>query len=92
MFANFLNLLNRNRPAEDYRNAFVEEVNAPFPREARSQRSERLLVACWILIAGKCWAIYWLVSAYNVPVNPWWINGPTLAAAAVCTAVYLRRP
>ena len=92
MFANLLNLITRHRPAEDYRGAFIQEVNSPTPREARSPRSEKLLAVCWILIAGKCWAIYWLVDTYRVPVNPWWINGPTVAAAAICTTIYLRRP
>ncbi len=92
MFANFLQLISGRRSTHEYRNAFVEEVAIRRSRESRSPRSERLLVVGWILIGLKCWVVSALISAHQVPINSWWINGPTLASAAVCTLVYIRRP
>lgn len=92
MFANFLQLISGRRSTHQYRNAFVEELAIHRSREPRSLRSERLLVGGWILIGIKCWVVSALISAYQVPINPWWINAPTLGSAAVCTLIYLRRP
>ena len=64
------------------------------PRVQRSRRSERVLVGGWVLVGLKCWGVWWLVQTYHdrIPFGAWWINGPTLAAAALTTFVYLRRP
>jgi len=90
MFANLLHLFTR-RPPPDYDLAFVKDVRAPAPGEARSRRLERLLVVCWILIGLKSWAVWWLIRRYHVPIDPWWINGPTIGAGLVCTLIYLLR-
>ncbi len=92
MLANFFKLFTRPSAGENYERAFVEEVRAVVPREPRSRRSERIIAAGWVLIGLKCWGVWWLVQTYQVPFSAWWINGPTLAFAALITFVYLRRP
>lgn len=92
MLANLLHFLHRRRTAEDYDDAFVQGVNVRGSREPRSRKSERVLIAGWILIGMKCAAVWWCIHAYAMPVNPWWIIAPTLLAAGVCTWLYLRRP
>lgn len=91
MLANLLHFFHRRRAAEEYDNAFVRSVEVRPPRGPRNRKSERVLVAGWILIALKCVAVAWSIRAYAIPVNPWWIIAPTLLAAGVCTWIYIRR-
>lgn len=90
MFANLLQLLTRRAPPT-YDLAFVKEVRKPALREARSRRLERILLLCWGLIGLKGWAVTALIHHYQVPLNPWWINAPTIAAGAICTLIYVLR-
>lgn len=89
MFTNLLLRLRHLSPraAED---PFVREVNVTRP-VPRSRRSEWLLVIGWFLISLKCWATFWAVEHYAMPINAWWIVAPSLAAAAICTWIYWRR-
>ncbi len=80
----------RPDPAETDR-AFVRGVTVEHPREPRSLRSERILAIGWVLILVKCIAMHWAIRAYAVPINAWWLIGPTLAFAALCTWIYWRR-
>jgi len=89
MFANLLQLLHRRLSPDDDR-AFVRDVHVR-RRVPRNPRSEALLIGGWILIAFKSVAMFWLVDRYTMPFDAWWIVGPTLLAAAVCTWIYLRR-
>lgn len=91
MFANLLQLLGRRPRAGHYDLAFVAAVEVAAPRESRSRRSEWLLVICWLLIGLKSWGVWWLVEAYRMPFDAWWIIAPTLGAGAVCTGLYLWR-
>lgn len=88
----FANLLPFRSPQDREANerAFIREVTVK-RRLRRNRRSEVLLVAGWGLILLKCAGTFWLVDHYRMPFNPWWVVGPTLAAAALCTWVYLRR-
>ncbi len=61
------------------------------PRLPRNKRSERFILAGWVLVALKCWGVVWLVRHYHLPVGAWWINVPSLAAAVLVTMVYVRR-
>jgi membrane protein YdbS with pleckstrin-like domain len=89
MFANFLHLVSRRR-SRNYEHEFIREVRvATKPR--RSRRLERLIVIGWVLIAVKSVAVVWAVDHYHVPFNPFWVIGPTVAFAALCTAVYFLR-
>jgi len=89
MFANLLFRLRNLSPrvAED---PFVREVTVTRP-VPRSRRSELLLIIGWGLVGLKCWATFWAVKHYTMPVNAWWIVAPSLLAAAVCTWIYWRR-
>jgi hypothetical protein len=89
MFANLLQWIQR-RAAPDYEQAFVAEVRV-HRRTPRNRRSELLLAVGWALVIIKCWAMFWLVSHYTMPFNAWWIVGPTVLSAAVCTWIYVRR-
>jgi hypothetical protein len=89
MFANLFQFFHR-RSASDYDRAFVAEVRL-HRRIPRNRRSERLIVLGWLLVAFKSWAMFWLVERYAMPFDPWWIVGPTVLAAAVCTWIYVRR-
>ena len=91
MFANFLQLITgRPTPPHNYEEAFVEEVTVRRPR-IRRPGVERLLLGCWVAIAGKCWLTVWLIQKYHVPVHPLWVIAPTVLFALLCTAVYFRR-
>ena len=87
------------RPAPADELAFVIDVTGtardvpapPRERTARDPRVERRMLVCWGLIALKSAAVFWLFDRYHVPVNPWWIVGPTLFFAALSTLLYLVR-
>lgn len=87
MFANFLDLLTR-RPPTDYRGGFVEAVTFVDPRPLRNPRVERIILLCWLLIAGKCWLVTWLVEKYHMKFDALWVNVPTVIFALMCTAAY----
>lgn len=89
MFANLLQLFGRRSPA-DYEHAFVREVQVA-RKPKRDPRIERLLVIGWILIALKSVVVWWACAHYPVPFHPLWVILPTVAFAALCTAVYLGR-
>lgn len=89
MFANLIQLLNRQLTSDDDR-AFIREIRVE-RRLPRNARSEKLLLWGWILIALKSVAMFWLVDHYKMPFDAWWIVAPTLIAAGVCTWVYLKR-
>jgi len=91
MLANFFQLFTRRSSATEYDRAFVVEVRRVVERLPRSRRSEWIILAGWGLIGLKCWGVVWLVRHYHIPIGPWWINGPSLAAATLVTIVYLRR-
>lgn len=89
MFANLLQLITRRTPP-DYARGFVKGVSVHHP-VVRHRRVERVLLACWLLIVAKSWLVIWAVEHYHIPVNPLWVIAPTVAFAAVCTAVYIWR-
>jgi hypothetical protein len=77
-------------PADDYDRVFIKKVAIRTVRTPRP-RFARLILAGWVLIAGKCWLVTWLIGKYHVPIDPLWVIGPTLLFALLCTAVYFRR-
>ncbi len=88
----FANLMGRGprRNALDYERSFVESVH--FPGAApRNRRTERLLLACWIIIVLKCAVVAWAIPHYRVPFSPLWVILPTLLLAGIVTAVYFLR-
>ena len=80
----------RPDPAETDR-AFVRAVRVEHAREPRSRRLELVLALGWVLVIAKSAAVHWACRAYAVPFNAWWLIGPTLVFAALCTALYWRR-
>ena len=89
MFANLLHLISR-RPPQTYENAFVEQVTVT-EKSPRNRRVEQLLIAGWVLIAIKSVLVIWAVHRWHVPFSPLWVIAPTVAFAALCTAVYFWR-
>jgi hypothetical protein len=89
MLADFIRLISR-RPPMHYERGFVREVSVR-ERPPRNPRVERVIEACWVVIALKSVAVVWLFARYHVPVNPLWVIAPTLVFAALCTLVYLLR-
>ncbi|MBL9205602.1 MAG: hypothetical protein JNN01_10990 [Opitutaceae bacterium] len=91
MFANLLHLITGSSPASpEYNRAFVQDV-AVQSVEPRSRRVERALILGWVLIIMKCVLIAWAISHYRIPIHATWIVAPTLAMAAICTVIYVRR-
>jgi hypothetical protein len=69
---------------------FIEEVKVT--RLARRNRHiELIFIVCWTLIAVKCVFVAWAVHHYRMPFSPMWVIGPTVAFAALATAIYLFR-
>jgi hypothetical protein len=91
MFAPFSRFRQRLPDPAEAEHAFVQEVNVGHAREPRSRRLEVVLAIGWVLVLAKCVAVWWACRAYAVPFNPWWLIGPTLAFASLCTWVYWRR-
>ena len=90
MIPNLLQLLYRQAPSDDGR-GFIEEVRLVDHLPKRNPRVEKVLLICWLLIVGKCWAVIWLIERYEMKLNPMWVNAPTVAFALMCTAVYFWR-
>ncbi|HWL14039.1 MAG TPA: hypothetical protein VNR00_00460 [Opitutus sp.] len=90
MFPNLIQLLTRRRPAE-FDRGFVEAVHLVEHLPRQNRRIERLILVCWILIAVKCWTVSWLVERYHMKFDALWVNGPTVAFALMCTAIYFWR-
>ena len=91
MFAPFRQSPRNDPAAGEFDRAFVRETRVEHPREARSRRSEWVLAIGWALVVVKCLAVFWACRTYAVPIGPWWIAGPTLVFAALCTLIYWRR-
>jgi hypothetical protein len=87
MFANFMGPRGR---ALDYERRFVASVRVP-GAAARNRRTERLLIACWVVIALKCALVAWAIPHYHLPFSPLWVILPTLLFAGTVTALYLLR-
>lgn len=90
MFPNLLQLITR-RPPPDYDRGFVEEVRLVEYAQSRNPRVEKLILICWLLIAGKCWLVMWAVEKYHMKFNALWVNAPTVTFALMCTAIYFFR-
>jgi len=90
MFASFLHLLARRPVSGPNHDPFVTRVIVR-ERDARHPRVERLIFACWVLIAVKHVAIIWACQHYPVPFHQLWINFPTWLLGALATGIYLWR-
>lgn len=90
MFPHLVRLVT-HRPPPAYGRAFVEEVRLVEYIRARNARVAKLILLCWLLIAGKCWLVAWLVDKYHMGFSAWWVNGPTVCFALMCTAIYFAR-
>lgn len=90
MLANFLALVAR-RPSVEFHHGFVEEVKLVDYAPPRNTRVEKIFLACWLLIAGKCWLVAWLVEKYHMRFDALWVNAPTVVFALMCTAIYFLR-
>ena len=90
MFTNFLHLIT-GRPPPGSAADFVKEVRVVRERPPRSRRTEKLILAGWVLIAAKSWLMIWLVEKYQVPINASWVIVPTVVFAGLCTALYFWR-
>lgn len=91
MFAPFFRFTTRTPDPEEFEHPFVRELRVEHPREPRSRRLEFALIVGWALVIAKCAAVWWLCRTYAVPFNAWWLIGPTLAFATLCTLLYWRR-
>jgi hypothetical protein len=79
------------RDPDEIESPLIQETRVEHPREPRSRKLELVLAVCWVLVIAKCAFVYWACLRYEVPISPWWIIGPTLAFASLCTLVYWRR-
>jgi hypothetical protein len=89
MFANLLQLITR-RPPPDFERRFVQDVHVS-RRSPRHARTERIILAGWILILAKSFLMIWVVDKYHLSFNANWVILPTVVSGLLCTAVYLWR-
>jgi hypothetical protein len=61
---------------------FVESVRV---RRQPLSRRQLLLGGFWGLMVVKCVVAHWVIIAWNLPVGPFWVWMPSMAAAATCT-------
>lgn len=89
MFADLFQFKTRRAP-DGLDRAFVTEVNVtqPVPRDPRM---EKIILACWGLIAAKHVAVIWAVHHYAVPFHQLWINFPTFLLGLLATSAYYAR-
>jgi hypothetical protein len=73
-----------------YERAFIHQVTVK-EQMARNPAVERLILAGWLFIVVKCFAVIWAIDHWAVPVHPYWVIVPTILMAALCTAVYYWR-
>lgn len=90
MFSNLVQLITGRTVPEFDRRAFVEEVRVE-GAERRNPKVERLILACWILIAVKHVLIIWACHHYPVPFHQLWVNFPTWLLGALATGLYFGR-
>ena len=90
MIPNLVQLLYGQPPPELEHRAFVEEVRVS-DSERPSARVERLILACWILIAIKHVAVIWAVHRYHIPFHQLWVNAPTWMLGVLATGLYFWR-
>jgi hypothetical protein len=88
MFASLLHLI--TRPPVDPGNGFVEQVTVHEP-VVRNPRTERMILICWLLIAGKHVLIIWACRHYAVPFHQLWVNFPTWLLGTLATGIYYGR-
>jgi hypothetical protein len=69
---------------------FIEDVKVT-RLGRRNRHIELIFIVCWILIAVKCVFVAWAVQHYRMPFSPMWVIGPTVAFAALATAIYFFR-
>jgi hypothetical protein len=89
MFANLLQSLAPRDPAA-FDDAFVESVQVKRP-VPRNPRVEKIILACWALIAVKHVAVIWAVHHYAVPFHQLWVNLPTFLLGLLATWAYYAR-
>ena len=89
MFADLFQFKTRRAPG-GIDQAFVAEVNVTRP-VPRNPRVEKLILACWGLIAVKHVAVIWAVHHYAVPFHQLWINFPTFLLGLIATIAYYAR-
>jgi hypothetical protein len=69
----------------------MKSIQETQPRESRNRGAERWIIGGWVLITFKCVAMWWLMTAYRVPIHPLWLIGPTILFGLLATAVYIWR-
>lgn len=89
MFANLLQFLRPRDPAA-FEVEFIESVQVTRP-VPRSLRVERIILACWGLIAVKHVAVIWAVHHYAMPFHQLWVNLPTFLLGLLATWAYYAR-
>ena len=57
---------------------------AQYPRRVRW-----LMAILWAAIAVKCVAVWWAIGHWHMPFHPLWIVAPTVAFAALATALWV---
>lgn len=89
MFANLLQFLSPRDPAA-FDVAFIEsvQVKRPVPRDPRV---EKVILACWSLIAVKHGVVIWAVHHYAMPFHQLWVNLPTFLLGLLATWAYYAR-
>jgi hypothetical protein len=66
-------------------------MEAPLFFPAGTPRRIRLFLEIgWIVIIAKCLAVPWVITRWQIPVNPGWVIVPTLIFAALVTLLVLR--
>jgi len=60
----------------------------PHPLSGLSRFERWFLGVAWLVIVAKCFVVWWAIPHYHVPIQPLWIIGPTLFAAAFITVVW----
>lgn len=51
-------------------------------------RTRWIILVGWLLVLLKCVFVTWAIRRWAVPFHPGWLVGPTLAFAALATALW----
>jgi hypothetical protein len=57
---------------------------AQYPRRLRW-----LMAIAWLVIAVKCWIVWWAIGYWHMPFHPMWIVAPTVVFALLATGLWI---
>ena len=88
MIFNSLRFATRHVPSPDDDALFVQKVKVP----RRLHPVDAFVLVGWALILGKCVLASLAIHRWQIPIDDFYVWGPSCIFGALCTWLYLTRP